>query len=208
MSVLGLLVRRRWCWLLVAVVVLLTSVPVPAQADIEERVPATKELLARPPLCPPGLVYEVSSSRCSGVVSVDALKKCAAVPVGSSVVLRDGKCVVSSVSVVDPVVSCFATTEDPLSWVFDSGSGQCVATILEDYEVKTGERRVPPFSERVRVAPFTRQVRVAPFNRQVRVAPFTKQVRVPPFSVRVRVAPFTERVSVRESYSYTVRERS
>ncbi len=198
-------------------------------------VPGTDELLAKLPLCPTGLTLDGSSSRCSGVVSVPALKKCAAVLVGSSVVLRDGKCVMSSVSVRDPVVSCFATTEDPLSWVFDSGSGQCVATVFEDYEAKTGERRVPPLTERVRVAPFTKQkrvapfrekvrvapftrrervapftkrVRVAPFNRQVRVAPFSKQVRVPPFSVRVRVAPFTERVSVRESYSYTVRERS
>ncbi len=222
-------------------------------------VPGTDELLAKLPLCPTGLTLDGSSSRCSGVVSVPALKKCAAVLVGSSVVLRDGKCVMSSVSVRNPVVSCFATTEDPLSWVFDSGSGQCVATVFEDYEVKTGERRVPPLTERVRVAPFTKRVRVAPFsesytvtervrvapftkqkrvapfrekvrvapftrrervapftkrvrvapfNRQVRVAPFSKQVRVPPFSVRVRVAPFTERVSVRESYSYTVRERS
>ena len=140
---------------------LLGSVPTHAEGQPLRVVPGTEEQLVELPLCPSGLTLDIASLECSGVASVAALKKCAAPPSGSSVVLRDGKCVVSSVSVLDPVASCYATTEDPLSWTFDSESGECVATVTESYEVQSGERRVPPLSERIRVAPFTKRVRVA-----------------------------------------------
>ena len=133
---------------------------------------------------------------------MDAPRKCALPAPPARVRPRGGKCVVSAVSVVDPDVGCSDTADDPLTWVLDAGAGECVATVVEDYEVQVGERRVPPLTERVRVAPFTEQVRVAPFTERVlvtervRVAPFTEQVRIPPYRERFRVAPFTARVRV------------
>ena len=142
MHVSGLPGRGRWRWLALASVVLLASAFAGSQASTQAMSQVPREEMVEPdsdvslvelPLCPSGLTLDIASLECSGVASVAALKKCAAPPSGSSVVLRDGKCVVSSVSVLDPVVSCYATTEDPLSWTFDSESGECVATVTESY---------------------------------------------------------------------------
>ena len=87
-----------------------------------------------------------------------------------------------------------------MAWTLDAG--ECVASVVEDYEVKVGERRVPLLTERVRVAPFIERVRVAPLTERVvvtervRVAPLTERVRIAPFRERVRVAPLTERVRI------------
>ena len=199
-SVAGSIVRRglRWCSLALAGLGLVAG-PSHVGASPPDRLPGSGELVAMAPSCPSGLTYEVSSSLCAGVVSVDALRKCAPSTPQVTVTTRGGRCVVSSVSVEDPVLGCYDTVDDPSAWTLDAGAGECVATVVEDYQVRVGERRVPPLTERVRVAPFTQRVRVPPrtervlVTERVRVAPFTERVRVAPYRERVRVAPYTAR---------------
>ena len=134
------------------------------------------------PICPAGSVWDSGETQCYETAQAAASATCDA---GATV--RGRTCVEQRAA----VLGC----PDAPGWSQLNG-GQCTHTVEESYQEQVGQRRVAPFTERVRVAPYTRRVRVAPFTERVRVAPYTRRVRVAPFAERVRVAPYTRRVRV------------